>query len=97
MKLDASRYLNIWLLFVCLLCIVTLINRFVKNRNDWNPKTRDYWYSFFMWSIAGAAMGVENFIRDAPIRVRLITAIAASMVTFIGLRRRGAWGTDNDR
>lgn len=92
-----AQWLNSLLLFICLLCILTLANRWRKNREQWNPKTRDYWYSFLMWSVAGAAMAIESIARDSPLRLRLGFSLAASVVTFIGLRRRGAWGTDNDR
>lgn len=95
--MNLSDYWRLVNLVICVLCIATLFNRFRKNRSDWNAKTRDYWLSFLAWSIAGAEFSIEGIVRHSEFGPRVVFITAAALVTFVGLRRRGAWGTDNDR
>lgn len=89
--------LRIILMAICAVSVIILINRLRKNGNDWTPKTRDYWYGQFMWSIAGVSLTLEGILRNVPWRFSLVIIMAAATVNLIGLRRKGPWGTNNER
>lgn len=92
--------LTIWRVLVFVICLssfVILCNRFRKNRKQWTAKTRDYWYAQTMWSFAGAVIPLEGILRHGSFRISLVFVTAAVIVNLIGLRRKGSWGTDNDR
>jgi uncharacterized membrane protein len=95
--MNPADYLRVLNLILCITCILILSNRWRKNRFDWNAKTRDYWYSFLAWSFAGAEISVQGIVEHNSLSARTILVTMASAVTMIGLRRKGAWGTDNDR
>ena len=78
--------------FVCLTSIIILIKRFRLNRNGWNSKTRDYWYSLVMWSLAGCVITVEGVYQDSDFGFRGVFVIAASLITLKGLLQKGEWG-----
>jgi hypothetical protein len=97
MHLTASDFWRAVNLLICLTCVIILANRFRKNRQQWNAKTRDYWLSFMMWSVAGLEFSIQGIIESTALNYRLVFISAAALVTLSGLRRKGAWGTDNDR
>lgn len=89
--------LTIWRAIVCLVCafsFVRLLWRFWKYGKNWNGKTRDYWYSLTMWSLAGMSLTAESIIRQAPFRYSIVFVTAAAAASLIGLRRKGGWGSD---
>lgn len=82
---------------ISLVSFVILCNRFRVNRDSWTNKTRDYWYAQTMWSIAGASIGIEGLISHPPFIFSRVFITAAIIVNLIGLRRKGPWGTNNER
>jgi hypothetical protein len=92
--MDALTFWRAVVGIVCLLSFLRLLYRFALHRDEWNPKTRDYWYALTMWSFAGLALSVEALIRHSPFRYSLVFVSAAAIVSMIGLRRKGGWGSD---
>lgn len=88
---------RIILLVVSLSSLIILVNRYFLNHREWTAKTRDYWYSQFMWSIAGVSIAVEGLIRHSGFRYSFVFILSAAIGNLIGLHRKGPWGTNNVR
>lgn len=86
---DWLRVLNLGL---CTWAAAVLLVRFVKQRELWNAKTRDYWFALLIWTVVGAVGSLEGLYQDLQPGSRLVVLTVASGVTLIGLQRRGDWG-----
>jgi len=73
-------------------CFIWLMGGLKRQRHQWNPKTRDFWYSRLMWSVVSMSLSVESVYYDREITITLPLVSVAILVTFNGLRRRGSWG-----
>lgn len=69
-----------------------LLVRFKRNGKDWNTKTRDLWYSLFMWTIAGITLMFQGILLDRPLTPATMAVFAASFVTGKGVFKKGDWG-----
>ena len=74
---------------------ICLVIGFVRHRDRWNSKTRDYWYALTMWSLVGASVTYEGIQKDTPMHYSTVFVIAAAVVSLIGFRRKGKWGSDD--
>lgn len=80
------------LFLICVASLVLLGLRYFGNRECWNEKTKDYWYSMVMWTLAGLTISIEGVVRDSPLGVRLVIVTAASLVSLKALAKKGPWG-----
>jgi hypothetical protein len=86
---DALRVL---IFFLSLWCCWMLILRYRQNRDDWTPKTLDYWYSLLMWCFVGVASSIQGIALDRPLTPAYVATCAAVLVTARGIHRKGSWG-----
>lgn len=89
--------LRVAIFVMCAGSVLTLLMRFKNNRDNWNAKTRDYWYALVSWSVAGMVIAVEGIRHDTPFGVRTVFVTVSAVVSLIGLRRKGDWGSTVDR
>lgn len=83
---------RIILLVVAASAFFILLNRFRVGRQDWNAKTRDYWYALTMWTFASGCGTAESLYRQLPGRYSIVLSVAAAVVTLTGVLRKGTWG-----
>lgn len=79
-------------LFVGILCVVWLLGGFKRQRESWNTKTRDFWYSRLAWAVAQCTLSVEGILKDAKDSYSLPLITVAGLVTFRALSQKGTWG-----
>jgi hypothetical protein len=80
-------------IIVCgLLSLGGLIHKYIVKSKTWNEKTKDYWFSFVMWSAAAISFGFEGIARDRPLGPTVIFMFFATIVTLKGLLKKGHWG-----
>lgn len=92
---DSHDPIRLIVLVSCLLAIGGLMyRRFNPPDDDWNAKTKDYWFSLLLFALAAAASTVENLISNQDYTVRLSLAFVASAVCIGGLIRHGRWRGD---
>lgn len=89
---DWHDYFRVGLFLMSLWCCITLLRRYVSHAGDWTDKTKDYWYSLFLWSIAGCLIPIQGILLDLPLNPALVITTAAVLVTGRGLNRAGGWG-----
>lgn len=88
---------RIFLLTICCISFLVLMNRFRTRRQKWNTKTRDYWYALTMWSFAGIIATGESIARGIPFRYGIVFTSAAAIATFFGVMRPGSWGDSENK
>ena len=74
----------LWRLAVLLInvgCLTILSHHYFLYRKGWNEDRADHWFLLVMWSLASAAMQIENILDDDPIGFRLVLVTAASLIT----------------
>jgi amino acid transporter len=81
---------------VCVFCMAMMLVGFVRFRESWNEKTRDYWFGRMMWCIAGASAALEGILRHTTLRYSIVFFVVAGLVTLKGVLQKGAWGTPPD-
>ena len=79
--------------FVSLFSLAKLIIRYQQSRNEWNVKTKDYWFALLMWSLAGCVFTVQGITLDYPFTPGFVFLTAAILVTGKGLHQKGTWGS----
>lgn len=77
---------------VNLLCFIWLWGGLKRQRQQWNTKTRDLWYSRMMWAIAGMAISVEGIVQNRTSTLTLVFVTAAGLISFKALNTKGSWG-----
>lgn len=82
--------------FLSLWCCYTLLRRLFANLDNWNTKTKDLWYSMFMWSVVGIVSMSQGVLLDRPLTPTTVVISAAVLVTGKGLHRKGSWGGVDD-
>ena len=87
-------WLRLMLAVLSVYCIVVLILRFRRGKNDWNTKTRDHWYSNLMWQFAGLAFFLQGIVLDRSFSVALVLMTAAVLTGGKALHKKGTWGGD---
>lgn len=75
-----------------LLAFIWLCGGLKRQRQQWNTKTRDLWYSRMMWAIAGMAISIEGIAFSRNSTFTLIFVTAASLISFKALNTKGSWG-----
>lgn len=88
--------IRILVVIVCFASLILMTHDFYKYHDDWNQKTRDYWYGRVMWTLVGISGGIEGTLRHTPFRYSLVLLIAAALATLKGNLQRGKWGGDDD-
>lgn len=75
-------------------CLVWLVGGLIKQKDYWNVKTRDLWYSRLMYAVLQIVLSAEGIYygRDSTYSLAFVTA--AGLVTAKGLYKKGAWGYD---
>lgn len=86
---DIIRVISLGMAIVCL---TLLGKRFAKSRDQYNTKTRDYWYATVLWCVASVALALEGMYEDRPMEPRLIFYTLATAVTLKGLLSKSDWG-----
>lgn len=81
---------------VGLVTLILLIQSFRKNRESWNPKTKDNQLALLLWSLATAEGMAEAIYTDVPSGPRLVFFSFAMFVTTFAVVRRGDWGENGD-
>lgn len=89
-----TNCLRVVIALVCLVSIVVMTISFIRHRNIWNQKTRDYWYGRLMWMVVGFSACIEGLVRDSPLRYTFIFTTAAALITLKGNLQRGSWGSN---
>jgi hypothetical protein len=86
--------LRVGMFLLSLGCTVTLLLKWRRysESQSWTSKTKDYWYSMFMWSIVGQVTSIQSIYLDRPLTPATVTILAAVLVTVNGLRKKGTWG-----
>lgn len=92
---DPSDWVRLVLMLSCLCSAIILLIKYKHKSKSWNSKTKDYWYSLLMWSIAGISFGIEGIYKDRPPGPTLVFVFAAAVVTAIGVKKPGNWGDDS--
>lgn len=90
-----DQWHDYWRLLIAissLYCIFLLVKRFRDNRDTWNEKTRDYWFSLLMWTLAGVVGCAQGIFFNYPFGPSLVFTTAAVVVSLKGLLRKGDWG-----
>jgi ABC-type xylose transport system permease subunit len=93
---DWHDWWRVGIFLLSLLCLVILCERFRAHRQTWNTKTKDYWFTVFMWTVVGIVITLEGVYKNTGSRVWLVFVTAAVVVNLIGLKRKGVWGGDDD-
>jgi hypothetical protein len=95
---DWHDYVRVVLILISLWSAITLLLRWRKfaEVQDWTTKTRDYWYSLFMWTLVGIVVPIQGIYLDRPLTPGFAVVVAAVLVTGKGLKQRGAWGGSDD-
>lgn len=83
---------RVGIILVCAGCLWFLLQRYRHNSSTWNEKTRDYWFSLVMWSLAGAVLAIQGMILNFPFGPGLVFVTMAALVSLKGLLKRGEWG-----
>lgn len=93
-----SDLLRVGLCLISLWSCITLLLRWKKysTKQEWTPKTKDYWYALFMWTIVGMVVPIQGIILDRPFTPATVAIAAAVLVTGTGLSRKGDWGGSDD-
>lgn len=81
--------------FTCFLCLFVLILRFWQEGQNWNTKTKDYWFALLMWTLSGCIFSIQGVALDRPFTPGFVFLVAAALVTSKGLFRKGRWGGDS--
>ena len=81
---------------VCVVSLYIMSQSFLRYRDEWNSKTRDYWYARVVWTVVGLSSAIEGIIRGTPFRYTLIFIAAASFATLKGNLQKGKWGAEQD-
>lgn len=93
---DWHDFWRIAIIFSCVISAYALLVKFKRYHNDWNTKTRDLWFALWAWNLGGMVAMIEGIAQDLPGGTRLVFLTAASLVTIVGLTRRGYWGGADD-
>lgn len=97
MLLDYVDSLSDWIRLImfglCFYNLTYLILMFSWWRQEWNAKTRDYWFVLTLWTLTGTVGSIEGVLRDVEGGYRVSFALAATLATTVGLSRKGPWGS----
>lgn len=85
-------FLRVGMFLLSLWCCITLLLRWRKYSDAWTDKTKDYWYSLFMWTVVGQVTSIQSIYLDRPVTAATVTILAAVLVTGKGLHQKGDWG-----
>ena len=88
-------YVRLLALAINVFTLTTLILRFVPNRNAWNEKTLDLWYTLFMWTVAGITFCIQGIAFDRQFNAAFVAVVAASLVGGKAVHKKGSWGSDH--
>lgn len=77
---------------MALLCLFLLSKRFGQNGNEWNTKTKDYWFAIVLWCLTSVVLAIEGVYEDRPLEPRLVFYVMATAVTLKGLLSKSSWG-----
>jgi hypothetical protein len=83
---------RVGIILVCVGCLWFLAKRYRANSDTWNEKTRDYWFSLVMWSLAGGVLAIQGMVLNFPFGPGLVFVTAAALVSLKGLLKQGEWG-----
>lgn len=90
-------YIRLLAFVVSLYSLVMLVVRYRKNGGqDWNVKTKDYWFALVMWSSAGCVLSIQGIALNRPLTPGLVLMTAAILVTGKGVFKKGPWGSGRD-
>lgn len=90
---DVWRMINV---ILGVLCFYWLMGGLYRQKEQWNVKTRDFWYSRLMWAVVGIAISIEGIYFHRTLTYSLPMVTIASLVTFKGLAKKGSWGYNAD-
>jgi hypothetical protein len=89
--LDVFR---IFLFFVSTYSVLLLAIRYRNGGNEWNIKTKDYWFSALMWSLSGCVFTMQGIALDRPLTPATVFMTAAILTTGKAVHRKGDWGSN---
>lgn len=91
---DFLDWFRILLFGLSVFSAVTLVLRYRRGGANWNVKTKDYWYSALMWSLAGCVFTVQGIALNRPLTPATVFMTAAILVTAKAVVRKGDWGSN---
>lgn len=87
-------WIRVFNTFTGVLCFIWLMGGLIRQHNQWNSKTRDFWYSRLLWAATQIVISIDGINLGAGFSYGLGFITVAGVITFKGLNRRGKWGYD---
>ena len=86
---DVLRVVNTLL---CSLTFLLMLGGMKRHGQEYNKKTRDYWYGRLMWAVTGIVISFEGIRTNATSEFVPVAVLFAVVVTLKGILQKGPWG-----